>query len=85
MLQVMTSEIHADFTGFPLSLDIPPDCSCSEFENAGCSECGTKTLIFDAAQREDGATAQRLVLRARTQDLRRLLHEALDYIEVDDA
>lgn len=79
MLLVHTQEVSADFTGFPLSVSIEPDCTCDMF--SGCSECGTKTLIINAAERDDGAVAQRLTFRCRTDDLQRILREALDMLE----
>lgn len=79
MLLVHTQEITVDFTGFPISLGVPPDCTCNGL--GGCSNCGTKTLIIDAAERDDGASPQRLSFRCGTEDMRRILREALDMLE----
>lgn len=79
MLLVHTQEITADFTGFPLSLGVEPDCTCDMF--SGCSNCGTKTLTIGAGERDDGAVPQRLTFRCHTDDMKRLLREALDMLE----
>jgi hypothetical protein len=81
MLLVHTQEISVNFTGFPISLGIPPDCTCSELEGAGCSSCGTITLIIDAAERDDGAAPQRLNFTCGAEDMKRLLREALFMLE----
>lgn len=78
MLMVYTQEISAEFAGFPLSVTVPPDCSCGE--NGGCSGCGTKTITIHAHQRDDGASEQWLNLTASTDELRRVLREALGMI-----
>lgn len=77
MLMVHTQEITAEFAGFPLSVSIPPGCTCSEHPCAGCHRCATKTVIIDAAQRDDGACAQRLSITGSTEDMRRIFREAL--------
>lgn len=81
MLLVHTQEISVDFTGFPLELGVPPDCTCAEWDNAGCSSCETKTLIIDAGERDDGACPQRLNFTCGTEDMKRLLREALAMLE----
>lgn len=81
-LLVHTSEVSVDFTGFPLTLGVSPDCSCAEWEDAGCSSCNTTTLVIDAAERDDGAVPQRLNFTCGKDDMRRILREALDMLEV---
>lgn len=69
MLLVHTSEVSVDFTGFPLSVSVRPD----EFDTA--------EVVIDAAERADGAVPQRLNFRGRTEDVARVLREALDALE----
>lgn len=78
MFLVHTQEITAEFGGRTLDVGVEPDCSCDMF--SGCSGCGTKTIKIHALQREDGATEQFLNLTASTDELRRVLREALDMI-----
>lgn len=78
MLLVHTQEIEADFTGFPLTVSVWPDCTCGQ--NGGCSECHTKTVVIEAGERDDGAVGQRLVFRGLTEDVTRVLREVLDLI-----
>lgn len=81
MLLVHTQEVSVDFTGFKLDVTSPPDCSCSDYENAACSECGVKTIAIDATEAQSGAVDQRVTLRARRDALARVLREALAMVE----
>lgn len=82
-MHVITNEVHVDLIGFELSVTSPPDCGCDNDTGAGCSNCGVKTITIDAAEREDGHAPQRLVLRGHPDGLRRMLRDALMYVDTD--
>jgi hypothetical protein len=69
VLLIHTKEVTVDFTSFPLSVGLDDDHS------------STTTIIIDADERDDGAVPQRLNFTASTEDMRRILREALELIE----
>lgn len=91
MLMVMTQEVEADMTGFPVEVTAAP-CVQEGYgkveENGeyplllGCGECGVRTIYFDSGERADGAAGSRLVIRAKREDLEAMLRSALSYVEL---
>jgi hypothetical protein len=73
MLLVHTSEVSVNFTDFPLSVRVAPESTYSL--------CTSTTLVINADERDDGASPQRLNFTCGTEDMKRILREALDMLE----